>query len=89
MYFHIILEPQLFHCLNFIVRAEDKQAAKRKLEAWCNHQVETTRKLFAGAKDQETMVCHTRDYWATGLHNLSIMRELNGDPDFDVRAFIA
>lgn len=87
-YHHIILEPTMFNCLNFVVKAEDKAGAYAKLISWCEHQENLTRKAFEGAKDQEVMARWKGDYWATGLRNRAYMGILEDFPDFKPYAFI-
>lgn len=87
-YHHIILEPSMFNCLDFIVRAEDKARAYSKLMMWCKHQEDAIHKAMEGEKDQDKLTRSTRDYWACGIRNRAYMGILTSFPDFKPYAFI-
>ena len=68
-YHHIILEPQLFHTVDFIVYCESKEQALNKVKMWTVAQVEKTRKLFEGKSDQLYFVRAETSRWNTGWQN--------------------
>lgn len=72
-YHWIILEPQMFHCMNFIVYCESKERAISKVKGWCNSKVQAIDKLFEGRIDRDYMVRAERSRWDTGLQNMQYM----------------
>ena len=75
MHWHwFVMEFQMFHTMDFVIYAENEEAALKKLKGWCYSQVEETRRTFEGRPDQEYFIRFTRGYWDTGLQNGQYMK---------------